>query len=116
MERTLLKTDEFVASLASIASHQSRTRIVAKVHHLAFGLGDVKPVGEGVSELRLDFGPGYRVYFKNHGRQVVILLLCGDKSSQRKDIGTAKQLARKIKKEVVEALLCRQDQKRLKRP
>ena len=56
--------------------------------------GDTKPVGEGVCELRVDCGPGYRVYFTRHGREVVILLAGGDKNSQSKDIRTALRLAR----------------------
>jgi len=58
--------------------------------------GDVGPVGEGVSELRIDYGPGYRVYFKRHGRELVILLSGGDKSSQAKDIKAALRLARNL--------------------
>jgi len=58
--------------------------------------GDVRPVGEGVSELRIDAGPGYRVYYRQHGREVVILLAGGDKSSQASDIKTALNLARSL--------------------
>ena len=58
--------------------------------------GDVKAVGEGVSELRIDYGPGYRVYYKKHGRKVVILLAGGDKSTQAKDIKTALRLSRNL--------------------
>jgi putative addiction module killer protein len=58
--------------------------------------GDVKPVGEGVSELRIDSGPGYRVYYKKQGQKVVILLAGGDKSTQAKDIKTALRLARNL--------------------
>jgi putative addiction module killer protein len=57
----------------------------------------VKPVGDGVSELRIDFGPGYRVYFTKRGREVVILLAGGDKSTQATDIKTALRLARNLK-------------------
>lgn len=58
--------------------------------------GDVQPVGEGVSELRIDYGPGYRVYFKQRGRQVIFLLAGGDKRTQAKDIKTALRLARNL--------------------
>jgi putative addiction module killer protein len=58
--------------------------------------GDVKPVGEGVSELRIDYGPGYRVYFKKRGRSLVILLAGGDKRTQGRDVKTALRLARNL--------------------
>ena len=58
--------------------------------------GDVRPVGEGVSELRIDYGPGYRVYFKKQGRTIVVLLAGGDKRSQSRDIETALRLARNL--------------------
>jgi putative addiction module killer protein len=62
---------------------------------LAFGhAGDVKPVGKGISELRIDYGPGYRAYFERRGNTIVILLCGGDKSTQDKDIETAKRLAK----------------------
>jgi len=58
--------------------------------------GDVKPIGEGVSELRIDYGPGYRVYFKKRGQRVIVLLAGGDKRSQTRDIKTALRLARNL--------------------
>ena len=66
-----------------------------RVRRLAFGnYDDVKPVGEGVSELRLDFGPGYRVYFVQRGQVLIVLLCGGDKSTQDRDIASAKKLAK----------------------
>ena len=66
-----------------------------RVRRLAFSnFGDVKPVGEGVSELRLDFGPGYRVYFVQRGQVLIVLLCSGDKSTQDRDIAGAKKLAK----------------------
>lgn len=59
--------------------------------------GDVKPVGEGVSEMRIDYGPGYRIYFKRTGSDVTILLCGGEKSTQGQDIATAKRLARELR-------------------
>ena len=76
---------------------RARARILVRVERLADGNpGDVKPVGEGVSEMRINYGPGYRVYFKSHRRDVVILLAGGDKQSQASDIMTAMRLARNL--------------------
>ena len=73
---------------------QTRARVRVRIDRLEDGLfGDVEPVGEGVSELRLDFGPGYRVYFQKRGNTLIILLCGGDKSTQAKDIKRAKRLA-----------------------
>jgi len=74
-----------------------RARILVRIQRLAAGNpGDLKPVGEGVSEMRIDFGPGYRVYFKKIGQKVVILLAGGDKNSQSKYIKTALRLSRSL--------------------
>jgi len=73
---------------------QARARIQVRIDRLLLGLvGDAKSVGEGVSELRIDFGPGYRVYFTKRGRELVILLAGGDKRTQDRDIKKAIQLA-----------------------
>ena len=71
--------------------------MLARIERLASGNpGDVAPVGEGVSELRIDYGPGYRVYFKQFGQILIVLLAGGDKSTQPKDIKTALRLARNL--------------------
>ena len=76
---------------------RARARIQARIERLAGGNpGDVKAVGEGVSELRIDYGPGYRVYYKKRGQKVVILLAGGDKRTQAKDIKTALRLSQHL--------------------
>jgi putative addiction module killer protein len=72
--------------------------IEVRIYRLSLGnAGDVKPIGEGVSELRIDYGPGYRVYLTRRGKALVILLCGGDKRTQNKDIAAAKALARQLK-------------------
>jgi putative addiction module killer protein len=88
------QTEIFSRWLRSLADMRAKAKIAARIDRLAHGNpSDVAPVGEGVSELRIDFGPGYRVYFVTRGRAVVVLLCGGDKSSQARDIKTAKELA-----------------------
>ena len=71
-----------------------RALIASRLDRLAFGhAGDVKPIGQGISELRIDHGPGYRIYFQKRGSTIILLLCGGDKSTQTKDIQTAKRLA-----------------------
>lgn len=83
--------------LESLRDKVARTKIQARILRLRLGNpGDVKPVGEGVSEMRVDFGPGYRIYFIRHGSELIILLAGGDKSSQAKDIRAALKLARDL--------------------
>ncbi len=92
------KTEVYADWIDSLRDVQGRARILVRIERLAAGNpGDVKAVGEGVSELRINFGPGYRVYFANNGREIVILLAGGDKSSQATDIKTALRLARNLK-------------------
>lgn len=91
------KTDAYARWLDGLRDIRARARILARVERLAAGNpGDVKPVGEGVSELRIDYGPGYRVYFTMRGRTVIILLAGGDKRTQATDIKTALRLARNL--------------------
>jgi putative addiction module killer protein len=93
----LRKTDVFARWLDRLRDIRARARVQARIERLAAGnAGDVRPVGEGVSELRIDYGPGYRVYFTKRGREVVILLAGGDKSTQTSDIKSALRLARNL--------------------
>lgn len=87
-------TEAFANWLDGLHDLRARARIQARVERLATGNpGDVKPVGEGVSELRIDYGPGYRVYYTQRGDVLIILLCGGDKRTQATDIKTAKKLA-----------------------
>lgn len=89
------ETETFSDWLLALRDSQARARIAARVRRLAFGNpGDVKPVGEGISELRIHYGPGYRVYYVQRGAVLIVLLCGGDKSTQDKDIETAKRLAK----------------------
>jgi putative addiction module killer protein len=89
------KSDAFARWLDNLPDIQVRARVQARIERLVAGNpGDVEPVGEGVSELRIDYGPGYRVYFKKRGRALVVLLAGGDKNTQSKDIKRALRLAR----------------------
>lgn len=91
------KTKKYAQWLDGLRDIKARARIQARVERLATGnAGDVKPAGEGVSELRIDYGPGYRIYFTKRGRELVILLAGGDKSTQTGDIKTALRLARNL--------------------
>lgn len=91
------KTETYVQWIDNLRDHRARARVLARIERLALGNpGDVKPVGEGVSELRIDFGPGYRIYFTKRGREIVILLAGGDKSTQLADIRIALRLARNL--------------------
>lgn len=94
------QTKAFMEWRAGLRDAVARKRIGARIDRLSFGnFGDAKPVGEGVGELRLDFGPGYRIYFVQRGDVLVILLCGGDKSTQARDIAKAKRLAQELAKE-----------------
>ena len=91
------KTDVYVNWLDGLRDERARARVLVRVERLLAGnAGDIRPVGEGVSELRIDYGPGYRVYFVRRGRALVILLAGGDKGSQDADIRKALALARNL--------------------
>jgi putative addiction module killer protein len=91
------KTDVYIRWLDTLRDERARARVLARVERLLTGnAGDVQPVGGGVSELRIDYGPGYRVYFVRRGRALVILLAGGDKGSQKADIRKALTLARNL--------------------
>lgn len=91
------KTALFAQWLDDLRDIQARARVQSRIERLAAGNpGDVEPVGEGVSELRINYGPGYRVYFKQRGRELIILLAGGDKATQAKDIKAALRLARNL--------------------
>jgi putative addiction module killer protein len=89
------QTERYAKWFASLRDRQARARIDARIRRLSMGnAGDGEPVGEGVSELRIHYGPGYRVYFVQRGQKLVILLAGGDKRTQDRDIKLAIDLAR----------------------
>jgi putative addiction module killer protein len=90
----LKQTETFRKWWIRLKDERARGVIFARLDRLAYGhAGDVQPVGQGISELRIHFGPGYRVYFQKRGNEIVVLLCGGDKSSQARDIRVAKRLA-----------------------
>jgi putative addiction module killer protein len=91
------QTEAYFQWFDRLRDRQARARINARIRRLSLGnFGDVKPIGEGVSELRIDFGPGYRVYFVQRGQTLVVLLAGGDKRTQDRDIKKALKLAREL--------------------
>lgn len=91
------KTENFANWLDNLRDIQAKARVLVRIERLASGnAGDVKPVGEGVSEMRINYGAGYRVYFVQRGSELIILLAGGDKSSQPRDIKTAIRLAQNL--------------------
>ena len=94
------QTERFVRWLAGLRDLRARAKVLARIERLIGGNpGDVKPVGAGVSELRINYGPGYRVYYLQKGTTLIILLAGGDKSSQSQDIQAALQLADTLSEE-----------------
>lgn len=93
----LKKTEEFDRWLKGLRDQRAIAKIASRLERLALGnAGDVKAVGEGISELRVDFGPGYRVYYKQIGKMIVLILCGGDKSTQERDIKNAKAIAARL--------------------
>ena len=91
------KADAFAEWIDSMRDIRARARVMVRIERLADGNpGDVSPVGEGVSEMRISYGPGYRVYYKQQGNEVVVLLTGGDKRTQARDIRIALRLARNL--------------------
>ncbi|MBK9216196.1 MAG: type II toxin-antitoxin system RelE/ParE family toxin [Chloracidobacterium sp.] len=91
------QTETFSKWLMKLRDLRARARIQARIDRLELGnAGDVKPVGEGVSEMRIDYGPGYRVYFIQKGSESIILLAGGDKRSQSRDIQNAIEIANEL--------------------
>jgi putative addiction module killer protein len=94
------ETDIYHEWFESLKDKRAKARIDVRIRRVSLGnFGDVSPVGKGVSELRIDHGPGYRVYFIQHGNTLVILLCGGDKSTQAKDIQQAHRLAQALAEE-----------------
>ncbi len=91
------QTDAYESWFRRLRDREAKSRILIRIKRMAAGnSGDVRPVGEGVSELRIDYGPGYRVYLVVVGRELAVLLLGGDKSTRRQDIQRARNLAREL--------------------
>ena len=88
------QTEQFAAWLKSLRDAKAAAKIAQRIVRVSAGLlGDVRPVGEGLSELRVNFGPGYRIYFVQRGKTLIVLLCGGDKNTQARDIKRAKELA-----------------------
>lgn len=97
---TFLRSEEFNAWLSALKDKIGRARIIHRIRSAEHGnFGDCEPVGEGVFEMRIHFGPGYRVYYTRHGEVIYLLLLGGNKSSQKRDIKHAIEMARTLDKE-----------------
>ena len=93
----ITQTENFARWFSRLRDRQAKARINVRIRRLSLGnKGDVKPVGGGVSELRVPYGPGYRIYFCQRGEKLVILLAGGDKGSQRRDIRTAQEINEEV--------------------
>lgn len=92
------QTVQFAAWFADLKDVRAKDRIVVRIRRMELGNpGDVKSVGEGVSEMRIDYGPGYRLYFTRRGLEIVVLLVGGEKGSQSRDISAAQKMAKELK-------------------
>jgi putative addiction module killer protein len=92
---TVRETENFKNWIRNMKDKIAQSIIAARIRRISVGnFGDSKPVGEGISELRIDYGPGFRVYFTQRGREIVLLLCGGNKSTQSRDIETAKRIAK----------------------
>jgi putative addiction module killer protein len=99
LNNTLLRSSDFDAWLSHLADQKAKARILARLRSVTLGnFGDCEPVGEGVSEMRIRVGSGYRVYYMRTGSTVYVLLAGGVKASQKKDIAKAKRMARELKR------------------
>jgi len=95
---TLIRSSVFVSWRGGLSDAKGKARVLAQINRAAFGnFGDCDSVGEGVSEMRVHYGPGYRVYFTQEGATIYVLLCGGNKSTQRRDIAKAKRMARDLK-------------------
>lgn len=93
----LEQTETFRKWREQLKDKRARALIASRLDRLAYGhTGDAAPVGEGISELRVHYGPGYRIYFRRQGKAVIVLLCGGDKSTQAKDVKAAKRLAQEL--------------------
>lgn len=91
------QTDEFSTWLTDIRDREARSRILVRIRRVSLGnLGDIKSIGDGLSELRVNYGPGYRIYLVQRGRELVVLLAGGDKRTQTRDIERARRLAKDL--------------------
>ena len=92
--RELFKSATFDAWFSGLRDRQAKARIAARIDRLSLGnAGDVKPVGSGINEMRIDYGPGYRVYFTQRGPIIIVILCGGDKRTQAADIKRASEIA-----------------------
>jgi putative addiction module killer protein len=94
----VIRSDEFVGWLSHLRDNVARQAVESRILRLEHGnFGDAKAIGEGISELRIHAGPGYRVYFIQHGYRVIVLLCAGDKGSQTRDMAAARHIASRFK-------------------